>query len=209
MAQFKNKSNHSKGRPERDALKPVQIDETIVAGIHRREDRNLHDILLDLPGVRVLGTREDWELGEIDTFNWNEFEKRVGKILATKKLEVKPQTLRKYWEYLQKNLVFPCQVTGINPFPWEDDNLLGSSTSKPSKTYKKMKNSLPASTDIFNILQLKKLLDGEMSIYVELQRLKDKKQFTLPLADLKAVETDPNAQLLDDYSRWFNHYSAY
>ncbi len=41
-------------------------------------------------------------------------------------------------------------------------------------------------------------------IFVNVQRVSDKKKFVLPLADLKSIDKkSKNCQLLDDYSVWF------
>jgi hypothetical protein len=49
--------------------------------------------------------------------------------------------------------------------------------------------------------------DEGAGILVKVQRVSDKKRFTLPLAKLKTTEQkSPNHRLLDDYSVWFVNY---
>ncbi|MFY9943815.1 MAG: calcium-binding protein [Desulfobacterales bacterium] len=44
-------------------------------------------------------------------------------------------------------------------------------------------------------------------LYAEVQRISDRKKFTLPLADLKTVEKNSkNSQLLHDYAVWYANF---
>jgi hypothetical protein len=50
-------------------------------------------------------------------------------------------------------------------------------------------------------------VDPDRGILAVVQRISDKKVFSLPLADLEARGRDSkNYQLLDDYSVWFVNY---
>lgn len=131
----------------------------------------------------------------------DEQDKRIEKILGQFDIEVSEESSLKYMEYLKQNIKFPCQLNGIEDFPWEEYYVFGPGNNKE---YEKLKNKQPSYTDIFNLISFKNDLDENNGISVEVERLSDKKKFMLPLADLKSTDTDSkNYQLLDDYSVWF------
>ena len=58
--------------------------------------------------------------------------------------------------------------------------------------------------DTYNLLSFDDEVDPNSGIFVNVQRVSDKKKFFLPLADLEATdEKSENYQLLDDFSVWF------
>jgi hypothetical protein len=72
--------------------------------------------------------------------------------------------------------------------------------------YERLKETQPSYTDTFELLALDKI-DADYGIMAEVKRVSDKKEFTLPLADLEATDASSrNYQLLDDYSVWFVNY---
>ena len=68
-----------------------------------------------------------------------------------------------------------------------------------------MKKTQPSYKDIFNLINFMDDIDDEDDgIFVNVQRISDKKKFILPSADLKSTDRKfKNYQLLDDYSVWF------
>jgi len=129
-------------------------------------------------------------------------EKRIIVILGTKKLDVTRKTLSTYLKYLKNHVEIPCQLTGIEDFEWEEAYVFGFGSKKE---YEELKKTQPSYTDKFNLIEFIDDIDDEYDgIFVNVQRLSDKKQFILPLADFKSTDKkSKNYQLLDDYSVWF------
>ena len=129
-------------------------------------------------------------------------EKRIIAILGTKKLDVTRKTLSTYLKYLKKHVEIPCQLTGIEDFEWEEAYAFGFGSKRE---YQELKKTQPSYIDKFNLIDFIDDIDDEYDgIFVNVQRLSDKKQFVLPLADLKSTDKkSKNYQLLDDYSVWF------
>jgi len=129
-------------------------------------------------------------------------EKRIISILGTKKLDVTRKTLSTYLKYLKNHVEIPCQLTGIEDFEWEEAYVFGFGSKRE---YEELKKTQPSYTDKFNLIDFIDDIDDEYDgIFVNVQRLSDKKQFILPLADLKSTDKkSKNYQLLDDYSVWF------
>ncbi len=127
-------------------------------------------------------------------------DKRIEKILGRHDVEVSEEASLKYMDYLKKNLEFPCKLTGIGDFPWEEYYVFGPGSKKE---YEKLKKKQPSYTDEYELISFEDELDGNNGILVNVQRISDKKTFMLPLADLKAVnKKSANYQFLDDYSVW-------
>ena len=68
----------------------------------------------------------------------------------------------------------------------------------------RLKKTRPSYTDVFSLLSFSDDVDEMYGIFVKVKRASDKKQFTLPLADLEVIDThSSNFQLVDDFSVWF------
>ncbi len=137
--------------------------------------------------------------------NIDKQERRIAKILGEKEVpEVNDETLRRYFDFLKQNLEFPCYLTGIEDFPWEERYVFGYSSKAE---YEKLKKTQPSYTDTFELLGLDDEIDEDYGILADVKRVSDKRKFTLPLADLEATDKQSkNYQLLDDYSVWFVNY---
>lgn len=109
--------------------------------------------------------------------------------------------------YLKKEITFPVIVTGIEDlgcFGWEKFYNWGPGSKKE---YEKLKKKYPSFRDEYELLSFNEDFDEEEGLYVNVQRISDKKKFTLPLADLEAVEKNSkNEQLLDDYAVWYTNF---
>jgi len=117
---------------------------------------------------------------------------------------VDDENLKQYFQYLSEKIVFPCIVTGIEDFGWEKFYVLGP---RDRDEYEELKKTQPSYTDEYSIRNLDKHYDEDNGILVNVLRVSDKKEFTLPLGDLEAVDKKSNNyQLLDDYSVWFVNY---
>ena len=140
--------------------------------------------------------------------NFNEQDERIAEILLDTILldvddipEVSRESLERYFTHLKSNLTFPCHLTGIEDFPWEERYVFGYGSEAE---YEKLKKKQPSYTGTFNLLNLDEEVNEDYGLLVDVKRTSDNKRFTLPLADLKAIdEHSKNYQLLDDYSVWF------
>jgi hypothetical protein len=138
-------------------------------------------------------------------------EDRIAQILADgdidneEKQEKSPETIAKYLHYLKENIEFPCIVTGIEDFPWEEKYVFGYGNKKE---YEKLKKENPSYKDKFEILDF--IVDEDYSdeqIFVSAKRISDQKEFILDLDYLNAVDKkSKNYQLLDDYAVWYVNY---
>lgn len=133
-------------------------------------------------------------------------EKRITQILSDGKSGEKPwrtlKTTQKYLEYLKENLDFPCLLTGIEDFPWEERYVFGYGSKKE---YEKLKKTNPSYTDTFELISFEN--DIEEQILVKVKRKSDKKQFIIELDWLQAEdEQSKNYQLLNDYAVWYVNY---
>lgn len=130
-------------------------------------------------------------------------EQRIFDILGTDDLEVNEENVEKYLNFFTKNLKKSVLLTGIEDFPWEELYVLGPGSKKK---YEKLKKKNPSYTDTFVLIEF----DGfkvPVGIFVKVKRKSDDKEFSLPLADLKAVDKKSiNYKILDDYSVWIVNY---
>jgi hypothetical protein len=142
------------------------------------------------------------DIFEHDEGDWEEDEsdERARCVLGKDWKSVSDKSLAKYHEHLKNKITYPCMVTGIEEFEWET---LYSMTSRRQKEYKELKKINPCASDKYHLLSLE---DWEVDdgIIAKVKRVKDQKEFSLPLADLETLTSDSvNYQLLDDYSVWF------
>lgn len=115
--------------------------------------------------------------------------------------------VEKFYDHLARFLQFPCDVTGIEDFRWEERYVFGAGDSKE---YQKLRKIQPSYQDTFVLLAIEKdtysewmLFHGEdLTGYV--RRKSDGKEFYLGLAEIEVVDKkSKNYQLLNDYSVWF------
>lgn len=126
---------------------------------------------------------------------------RVMTILGTKNLDVTEAKLAIYLQYLKEHLEFPVQLTGIEDFDWEEYYVLGPGSKKE---YEQLKKTRPSYTDTFKLLGFEEMIDEWTGILVKVERVSDRKRFTLPLADLEVTDKKAkNYELIDDYAVWF------
>ncbi len=165
---------------------------------------NINDVEITKPRDSLYDTQQ--KIDEIyETYETEiedrEKEKRIAKILGTKDLEITPDNLIKYHDYLEEHLVRPCILTGIERFSWEDRLFFGVISQEE---YNQLKKTYPSYSDTYELIKLSDLIDDLRGIFVEVKRLSDKKEFELPLVDLKTANPkDINSQLISDYIFWF------
>lgn len=201
---FDDRSNKSKSLTSEAELPPIELDETIIAGRRPKPLNSLERLLMEIPEFNSVEPGILTGRDGIIPFNIKEFDRKIAKILHSKSIDVGIENLVRYLSYLKKNLQLPCNVTGREDFPWEEEYVIGDGNKKE---YQRLKKTQPSYTDIFEIKQFKDSVYHDEGILVEVKRLSDHKEFVLPLVDLVASDEDSrNSEFLDDYSVWFiNH----
>ncbi|NER05389.1 MAG: hypothetical protein F6K17_23765, partial [Okeania sp. SIO3C4] len=128
MPKSNQKQNKNKSQPDTRKLKPIEIDETIISGKTGKLN-NGENITISVPIEDFLqqigafqGMEEDDEAEQI---NLEVFEQKLEEIFNTSNLKVNQSNLKKYFKYLKQNLDFPCLVTGIEEFEWEEYYTMG------------------------------------------------------------------------------------
>ncbi|MCC3409340.1 MAG: hypothetical protein JGK17_28035 [Microcoleus sp. PH2017_10_PVI_O_A] len=201
-SQVDDRPNQSKSLPSVSELPLVQLDETIVAGRRPKPLNDFQRLLAELPELG--GTFNPEILAHLEEnypFNGSQFENKIRRILGNKKIHADLKNTIKYLDYLKQNFQVPCQVTGIEEFEWEEEYLMGLGTKKE---YAMLKKTQPSYTDKFTINRLEDFSIQEDGIFVEVQRVGDRKKFILRLAELESVDDiPPNNHLLHDYSVWW------
>ena len=116
---------------------------------------------------------------------------------------VEPETLERYLDYLKQHLELPCQLTGIEDFPWEEIYVIGPGDKEE---HEELRKTQPSYLDTYELLSFGDIT-WRSGITVNVRRVSDKKTFVLPLADLEATDQkSKNYELLDDFSAWYVNY---
>jgi hypothetical protein len=165
----------------------------------------------DFSGIRILLPYEDDDeenvSGDFDLTPFcdpEEFEENIANILGTPNIEVNERNLKVYSNYLKKSMTKPCYVRGIEEFEWEKYYLSGSGSEKE---YAKKQKTNPSYEDTFKLVNFADKMDEEKGIFVIVERTSDRRKFTLPLADLEAVDdTSSNSRLFGTYYLWLVYY---
>ncbi len=201
---FDDRLNKSKSLLSEAELPPIELDETIIAGRRPKPLNSLERLLMEIPEFNSIEPEMLTGRDGIIHFNIKEFDRKIAKILHSKSIDVGIENLVRYLAYLKKNLQLPCNVTGREDFPWEEEYVIGDGSKKE---YQKLKKTQPSYTDIFEMKRFKDSVHHDEGILVEVKRLSDHKEFVLPLVDLVTSDEDSrNNEFLDDYSTWFiNH----
>ena len=131
-------------------------------------------------------------------------ETRIEQILGEDYLNVSDESLEMYRSYLQKNIVIPCELTGIEDFRWEEFYILGPGDKKE---YEEFKKTRPSYQDVYTFISFDDQIEDMEGLMVKVKRISDRQHFVLPLADLKATaKKSPNYQLIHDYAVWHVNY---
>lgn len=130
-------------------------------------------------------------------------EQRIETILGGD-CEVGKETSSKYLKYLSNSIKFPCLLTGVEDFPWEEPYILGGGSQKE---YEILKKENPSFKDKFELIELLNPVDDEFEIIAKVKRINDNKIFPIGLSWLEPPDKNiPNYQLLNDYSVWHINY---
>lgn len=134
--------------------------------------------------------------------NLDKQDQRIADIFGTEDVpDVTEETLERYLEHLKQNLEFPCQVTGIESFEWEEYYMYEDGREKE---HERLRKTRPSCMDKYELLSFDNDIDPEDGILVNVRRISDKKTFVLALAKLEATKRKSvNRQLLNDYAIWF------
>lgn len=133
----------------------------------------------------------------------DEQDKRIIEILG-KDCEKNDDNFIKYYKYLKDNISFPCILTGIEDFPWEEKYVIGG---WDQKEYEELKKDNPSYSDEFELIEFLEPANGEDDLFINGKRLSDNKVFELGLSWLKCSDSKSNNyQLLDDFSVWQVNY---
>ena len=133
-----------------------------------------------------------------------EQQKRIMAILNEEDAWVVHENVKRFLDYLKDNLELPCLLTGMEDFPWEEKYVFGYGDKDE---YEKLKRTNPSYTDTFKLLEFEELRPNEGQIFVKVERVADRKKFSLPLDDLEASKRrSKNYQILEDYAAWWVNY---
>ncbi|MEJ7739602.1 MAG: calcium-binding protein [Chitinophagaceae bacterium] len=135
---------------------------------------------------------------------FDEQERRIATILSTDDLSVTEEKQKAYFDYLQRSIQKRIILTGMEDFPWEEKYLLGGWSKKE---YEELKKTNPSYTDKFEFIQLLEDIDEIYGLHAKVKRVTDKKQFVLPLWDLKCIDKNSKSyESISDYSFWMTNY---
>jgi hypothetical protein len=164
------------------------------------------DIELTKPRDKEIDVEKQIEKTEVIYHHsaFDEQERRIAKILSDEDLSVTQEKQNLYFDYLQKNIQNKIMLTGMEDFPWEEKYLFGGWSKKE---YEELKKTQASYTDKFEFLKLSDDIDETYGIIAKVKRVTDKKQFMLPLWDLKCInESSRDYELISDYSFWMTNY---
>lgn len=121
-----------------------------------------------------------------------------------------PAKASEVWlQHLRANLELPCEVTGEEDFRWEEPYVLGVGDARE---YRQLCRKQPSYRDVFILESIEAdAADSEWPLYsddlgAQVIRKSDSRPFLLGLSELKAVDHERNAQLLQDYGVWLANY---
>jgi hypothetical protein len=124
---------------------------------------------------------------------------RIKNILG-KDLERNPKNIVKYLTYLNKVVIKPCIMTGIEDFSWEEPYVLGG---WDQSEYTELKKSNPSFTDHFELIEFLPAESDAEDIIAKVTRLADKKNFEIALSWLECTDfKNKNYQFIHDYAVW-------
>jgi len=134
-------------------------------------------------------------------------DKRIMEIVGDPEEADFDESIDTFYKYLKTNLSFPCEVTGIEDFQWEEYYVVGPGNKAE---YEHLKKKKPSYRDRYELLEIIQDADSEWmmcegdDLGARVRRISDKKEFVLGLSEIKATDKkSKNYELLDDYSVWF------
>jgi hypothetical protein len=77
-------------------------------------------------------------------------DQRIANIFGTKNVpDVDTETLERYLDHLKQHLEFPCQLTGIEDFDWEEYYVIGPGSKGE---HARLRKTRPSYMDIYELL---------------------------------------------------------
>ncbi len=145
-------------------------------------------------------------VGPPDEANDNDMDKqdkRIHEILGSA-CDRNRESTCKYLKHLRKNIKEPCNLTGIEDFPWEEPYAMGN---WDKKEYEKLKKEKPSYTDKYLLMELLEPESEDDDILAKVKRISDQKVFEIGLSWLECVDSKSKyCQLFDDYAVWQTNY---
>ncbi len=138
---------------------------------------------------------------------YGEQEKRIKAVFgaADDIPQVTENTLQIYFEHLQEHLETPCLLTGIESmgyFGWEERYSFGYGSKAEHQRLRKTQASFRDEYELKTFAATVNMAWED--IVVDVRRITDSKEFSIPLSELQAVdESSMHYQLLNDYSVWY------
>ncbi len=127
---------------------------------------------------------------------------RISEILG-KNTERCEENSLKYLKYLKDSISLPCELTGMEDFPWEEKYVLGG---WDKEEYEELKKDNPSFRDKFSLTKFL-LHDDEDEIFAQVQRIKDGKIFEIGISWLECTnEKSPNYIIVEDCASWHVNY---
>ena len=152
---------------------------------------------------------EDYDEDEDEEFDFDATDARIGAILGDGDIyDSLDEMVRAYCDHLTTNLQFPCEVTGIEGFRWEESYMLGNFSQEE---YEWRKSKWPSYQDRYLLLGLEADQPSAWMLFLEdiaakVRRISDGKEFMLGLSELKTTDPDsPSRLLMDDYTYWLTN----
>lgn len=138
-------------------------------------------------------------------------ERRIMGILSPdKELDELPfvtaETLAMYHQFLVKHLTENILLTGRESagyFSWEEKYEFGGGNEVE---YKKLLHTKASYQETFQLIALSSV-DDEWGSIAQVLRVRDKKKFDVPLADLEVCKkTETEWRIVEDYGMWMTNY---
>ena len=135
---------------------------------------------------------------------------RIDRILGKSKDSTRDDNIQCWFDFLNKELIFQIEVTGIEDFKWEEMYLF-----KPQleEEYEELKQKQPSYTDIFILKGIDIDNDSEWMLHpyedisASVVRKNDGKEFVLGLSELEVInKKESSYQTLNDYAVFFCNY---
>ena len=94
-------------------------------------------------------------------------DQRLADIFGTPDVpDVDTETLERYLAYLKQHLEFPCQVTGIESFEWEESYLYEEGSEKE---HERLRKTRPSCLDKYELVSFANEIDPEDGMLVNVK----------------------------------------
>ena len=130
-------------------------------------------------------------------------DKRIHDILGTESERSRQNSL-KYLDYLKTAIKKPCNLTGMEDFPWEEKYIIGG---WDKKEYEELKKNNPSYTDEYELIEFILPELGDDEILAKVKRISDKKTFEIGISWLEGTDKESaNYGIIEDCASWHVNY---